>query len=47
MKVKLTDYGVVSRPSIIADEEDERRNAALAARAQRGDYDEGGYMLLL
>ncbi|KAI9793726.1 MAG: hypothetical protein M1816_007621 [Peltula sp. TS41687] len=37
---KLTDYGVASRPSIIADEEDERRSAALAARAQRGDYDE-------
>lgn len=41
MKVKLTDYGVASRPSIIADEEDEHRSAALAARAQRGDYDEG------
>ena len=37
--MKLTDFGAAS-PSAGLSKEDER-SAALAARAQKGDYDEG------
>jgi hypothetical protein len=37
--VKLTDFGA-AKPSSGLSKEDER-SAALAARAQRGDYDDG------
>lgn len=39
MKVKLTEYGTAS-PLQKLSKEDER-SAALARRAQQGDYDEG------
>jgi hypothetical protein len=38
-EVKLTDFGA-AKPSSGLSKEDER-SAALAARAQRGDYDDG------
>jgi len=38
-EVKLTDFGAAS-PTIPLSKEDER-SAALAARAQKGDYDDG------
>lgn len=38
-EVKLTDFGVAT-PSSGLSKEDER-SAALAARAQKGDYDDG------
>lgn len=38
-EVKLTDFGAAS-PPIPVSKEDER-SAALAARAQKGDYDDG------
>jgi hypothetical protein len=37
--VKLTDFGAAS-PTVGLSKEDER-SAALAARAQKGDYDDG------
>lgn len=37
--MKLTDFGAAS-PTIPLSKEDER-SAALAARAQKGDYDDG------
>jgi hypothetical protein len=37
--VKLTDFGAAS-PHDVMSKEDER-SAALAARAQKGDYDDG------
>ena len=40
-EVKLTDFGAAS-PSAPLSKEDER-SAALAARAQKGDYDDGLY----
>lgn len=39
VKVKLTEFGAASPTSGISREDE--RNAALAARAQKGDYDEG------
>jgi hypothetical protein len=38
-EVKLTDFGAAS-PTVGLSKEDER-SAALAARAQKGDYDDG------
>jgi hypothetical protein len=38
-EVKLTDFGAAS-PTVGLSREDER-SAALAARAQKGDYDDG------
>lgn len=38
-EVKLTDFGA-ALPTVGLSKEDER-SAALAARAQKGDYDEG------
>ena len=38
-EVKLTDFGAAS-PSLPLSKEDER-SAVLAARAQKGDYDDG------
>jgi hypothetical protein len=42
-EVKLTEFGAAS-PSLPLSKEDER-SAALAARAQRGDYDDGMHQL--
>ena len=41
-KMKLTEYG--SAASVPLSKEDER-SAALARRAQQGDYDEGNYSM--
>jgi hypothetical protein len=41
-EVKLTDFGVAT-PSSGLSKEDER-SAALAARAQKGDYDDGRFI---
>jgi hypothetical protein len=44
-EVKLTNFGAAT-PTFGVSKEDER-SAALAARAQRGDYDDGALALLL
>ena len=38
-EVKLTDFGVATLSSGLSKEDE--RSAALAARAQKGDYDDG------
>ena len=43
-EVKLTDFGAAT--PVMSMSKDDERSAALAERAQKGDYDDGRHQLL-